>query len=158
MLRNGTRQFCVISNSLKSSGQNRGGQSYYGDSKCRELDVSIDNGWEGSKVYSPRSLSIEYPNKARTDPSALWNPFQALTASEFTLQDQELRHEPGWNTMDVSVNGFAATPVPSKAKEGCWVGRADVGFTFANDTGLLPNDLFRFKEEKGFRMMIKGGL
>lgn len=58
--------------------------------------------------------------------------------------------------MDVSVNGFAATPVHSKAKEGCC--RADVGFTFANDTGLLPNDLFRFKEEKGFRMMIKGGL
>lgn len=65
-------------------------------------------------LFAPE-LSIEYPNKARTD---LWNPFQALTASEFTLQDQELRHEPAWNTMDVSVNGFAATPVSSKAKEG----------------------------------------
>lgn len=113
----------VISCCPKSSGQNRDrGQSYYGDSNCRELDVSIDNGWQGSKVYSPRSLSIEYPNKARTeDPPARLppgNPFQALTASEFTLQDQQLRHEPTAGTwMDVSVNGFAATPVClSKAK------------------------------------------
>lgn len=154
----------VISCCPKSSGQNRDrGQSYYGDSNCRELDVSIDNGWQGSKVYSPRSLSIEYPNKARTeDPPARLppgNPFQALTASEFTLQDQQLRHEPTAGTwMDVSVNGFAATPVClSKAKGRVGVD-ADVGFTFAYDTGLLPNHLFRFKEEKGSRTMIKRGL
>lgn len=73
----------VISCCPKSSGQNRDrGQSYYGDSNCRELDVSIDNGWQGSKVYSPRSLSIEYPNKARTeDPPARpppWKPFPSV--------------------------------------------------------------------------------
>lgn len=153
----------VISCCPKSSGQNRDrGQSYYGDSNCRELDVSIDNGWQGSKVYSPRSLSIEYPNKARTeDPPARppWKPFPSVNRVRIHPSGSATTTRThGWNTMDVSVNGFAATPVClSKAKGRVGVD-ADVGFTFAYDTGLLPNHLFRFKEEKGSRTMIKRGL
>lgn len=51
--------FAVSSpSSPKSSRQNRGGDNpITGDSNCRELDVSIDNGREGSKSIRP---GVEY--------------------------------------------------------------------------------------------------
>lgn len=162
--RNGTRQFSLVSSRVA---QSRVDKIEIGDNPITGT-VTVANWMFRSTMDGKvqRSIhpvvwvsSIPIRRGQRTRPPALpGNPFQALTASEFTLQDQQLRHEPTAGTwMDVSVNGFAATPVCLSKAKGRVVD-ADVGFTFAYDTGLLPNHLFRFKEEKGSRTMIKRGL
>lgn len=122
--RNGTRQFSLVSSRVA---QSRVDKIEIGDNPITGT-VTVANWMFRSTMDGKvqRSIhpvvwvsSIPIRRGQRTRPPALpGNPFQALTASEFTLQDQQLRHEPTAGTwMDVSVNGFAATPVClSKAK------------------------------------------
>lgn len=152
---NGMRQFCrVISNRAKVESTKSRRTILLRDSNCRELDVSIDN---GGKVQSLSGLEWIEPNKARGQ-AAPWNVSKATTLrqnSPFRIRNYDTNPA---GTRWTSVNGFAPTPVPRNFEQSKGVGGADVGFTFANDTSLLPNHLFGFKEGKGFWTMIKGAL
>lgn len=162
--RNGTRQFSLVSSRVA---QSRVDKIEIGDNPITGT-VTVANWMFRSTMDGKvqRSIhpvvwvsSIPIRRGQRTRPLAPpWKPFPSVNCVRIHPSGSATTTRThGWNTMDVSVNGFAATPVCLSKAKGRVVD-ADVGFTFAYDTGLLPNHLFRFKEEKGSRTMIKRGL